>query len=72
MNLWMRLCHFNLIFKVDWAVTFYLKLFLIGLANAAPLPHINKLWEEFVLLRVDDWEGMDGNKNLVTIAMYSY
>jgi len=72
MNLWMRLRHFNLIFKVDWAVTFYLKLFLIGLADAAPFSHVDKLWEELILLGVDDWEGMDGNKNLVPIAMYPY
>ena len=72
MNLWMRLRHFNLIFKVHWAVTIYLKLFLIGLADAAPFSHVDKLWEELILLGVDDWEGMDGNKNLVPIAMYPY
>lgn len=45
MNLWMRFSDFNLIFKVYWAVTFYLKLLLVRLAKTAPLAHVDVLRE---------------------------
>ena len=72
MNLGMRLDDFDLVFKVHWTVTFYLKLLLIGLSEAAPFSHIDVLGEELVLLGVDHREGMDRNKNLVTITVDSY
>ena len=71
MDLWVRLGHFNLIFKVHWAVTIYLKLFLVRLSETAPFSHVDVLGEEFVLLRVDDWEGVDGDEDLVAIAVDS-
>ena len=61
MNLRMGFRHFDCIFKVYWAVTIYLKLFLVGLADFAPFTHVDILGEELVLFRVDDGEGMDGN-----------
>ena len=69
MNLWMRLCYFNLIFKVHWAVTFYLKLLLVRLAEAAALAHVDILREELVLFGVDHGEGVDGNEDLVSVAV---
>ena len=71
MNLWMRLRYFNLIFKVHWAVTFYLKLLLVRLAEPAPLAHVDVLREELVLLGVNHGEGMDGDEDLVSIAVNS-
>ena len=48
-NLWMWLDNLNLIFKVDWTVTFYLKLLCVGLSDKASLAHVNELREELVL-----------------------
>ena len=69
MNVWVRLRYFNLIFKIHWAVTFYLKLLLVRLTQAAPLAHVDILREELVLLGVDHGEGVDGNEDLVPVAV---
>ena len=69
MNLWMGLRYLNLIFKVHRAVTFYLKLLLVRLAEPAPLTHVDVLREELVLFGVNHGEGVDGNEYFVAIAV---
>ena len=36
------------------------------------LAHVNIVREQLIFLRVNDWEGMDWNKNFVSIAVNSY
>ena len=36
------------------------------------LAHVNIVGEQLIFLRINDWEGMNWNKNFVTIAVNSY
>ena len=69
MDLWVRLHHLDLVLKVNWAVTFHLKLLVIRLTNRTSATHIDEIWKELVLLRVDNWKRMDWDQNLVSVAM---
>ena len=69
MNLGMRLDDFDLVLEIHRAVTFYLKLLGVGLADHAASAHINKLGEKLILSRVDDWEGVDRDQDLVSVTM---
>jgi len=44
-NFWVRLDHFNLEFKIKWAVTFYLKFFFVAGAKSHILAEVDKLRE---------------------------
>ena len=50
MDLRMWLNDFDAIFEIDGAVTFYLKLLLVLLADNAAATHINQLGEQFILV----------------------
>ena len=67
--LWVRLYHLDLVLKVHRAVTFHLKLLLVGLTNRATSTHVDETWEKFVLRGVDNWKRMDGNQNFVTVTV---
>lgn len=69
MNLGMRLDDFDLVLEIHRAVTFYLKLLGVGLADHAASAHINKLGEKLILSRVDDWEGVDRDQDLVSVTV---
>lgn len=49
MDFWMRFHHIDLVFKIDWAVTFNLKLLGVRLANQASFAHVDEFWKEFIL-----------------------
>ena len=68
-DLWVRLYNLNLVLKVHWAVTFHLKLLLVGLTKHATSTHIDETWEKFVLRGVDNWKRMDWNQNFVPVAV---
>ena len=44
-NFWVGLSHFDLIFKIKWAVTFYLKFFFVAGAKGQVLAEVDKLGE---------------------------
>lgn len=69
MDLWVRLQNLDLVLKVNWAVTFHLKLLVIRLTNRTSATHIDEIWKELVLLGVYNWKRMDRDQNLVSVAM---
>ena len=69
MNLRMRLHNINLVLKVHRAVTLNLKLLLVGFAHDTVATHVDEAWEEFVLGTVDHREGVDGDQDLVAVAV---
>lgn len=48
MNLRVGFHDFDLVLKVNWAVTLHLKLLGVGLADEAASAHVDKLGEELV------------------------
>ena len=69
MNFRVRLYHVDLILEVHRAVTLHLKLLSVGLADEAAAAHVDKLGEKLVHARIDDREGVDGNEDLVALAV---
>ena len=69
MNLGVRFDNFNLVLEIHWAVTFHLKLLGVRLADHATSSHVNKLGEKLILSRIDNWEGMDRDQNLVSVTV---
>ncbi len=49
MDLRMWLNYINLVLKVNWAVTFHLKLLCVGLADQTAATHVNEFWKELIL-----------------------
>ena len=69
MNLRVGFHDVDLVLKVNWAVTLHLKLLGVGLADEAAAAHVDKFGEELVHARVDHREGMDGDQDLVSLAV---
>ena len=69
MNLRVGFHDVDLVLKVNWAVTLHLKLLGVGLADEAASAHVDKFGEELVHARVDHREGMDGDQDLVSLAV---
>lgn len=70
-NIWMRLDFFNFIFKIDRTVTININNFCICLTNFTAFAHVDWLWDQLILFRVDYWESMDWYQNFVTFAVDS-
>jgi hypothetical protein len=68
-NVRVRLRHLNHVFEVHWAVTFDLKLLVVGIAYGQVRAHLDEFGEQVVNFRVDDWEGVDGDENFVALAV---
>ena len=71
LNVRVRLCHFNHILKIYWAVTLYLKLLLVCLADLKAFAHLNEIWEQVIRLGVDYREGVDWDQDLVALTVDS-
>ena len=50
---------FDVIAEVHGAVTLKLDDFCVGLSHFEVLAHVQIVWKELILLRIDHWEGMD-------------
>lgn len=59
----------NRILEIYWAVTLNINMLNIGLPNFTATSHVYVLWDELILLRVDDWIGMNWNQYFVTFTM---
>ena len=70
-DLWMRFNNFNLEFETERAVTLNLKLFRVVGVQCAAFAEINEAGEQFVTspIRVDHWEGMDGDEDLISLTV---
>ena len=72
LDIWVSLHDFDVIAEVHRAVTLKLDDFCVGLPNFQVLAHVQIGREELILLRIDHWEGMNRDQDLVAIAMNSY
>ena len=65
----MWLDHINSVLEIHRAVTLHLKLLLVRFAKHTVATHVYIGGEELVLRGIDDWEGVDGDQDLVTVAV---
>ena len=57
----MRVDSLDLVFKRNRTVTLNFNCFVVTEPNLASLTHVYLPWQKEVLLRVDDWVGVDGD-----------
>jgi len=59
----------NRILKIDWAVTFNVNVFDIGLSNFTATAHVDVLWNKIIFFTVNYRISMNRNQYFITFAM---
>ena len=59
----------NRVLEIDWAVTFNVNVFHIGLAHFAATSHVDVLRNELIFFRVNYWISVNRNQYFITFAM---
>jgi len=60
---------FNRVLEIDWAVTFNVNVFYIGLSNFAATSHVDVLGNEVIFFRVNDRIGVNRDQYFITFTM---
>lgn len=68
----MALEFLELVLEANWAITFNVEFLLVLLAYLAAGAHVNLLGQQLVFPRVDHWVSVDGDQDLVALAVDPY